>query len=83
MQSYIIDRAFRKIKAKNTAFYWILPYILPVRVLEELSLLKMIKPVSRVHGIQIDRLNLTVSMQKSVLKNRLPIPRYYSKGVKI
>ena len=23
----------------------------------------------RVHGIQIDRLNLTVSMQKSVLKN--------------
>ena len=27
MQSYIIDHDFRKIQVKNTASYWILPYI--------------------------------------------------------
>ena len=35
----------------------------------------------RVHGIQIDRLGLTVSMQKSVLKNMHRVPRYYQKSV--
>ena len=36
----------------------------------------------RVHGIQIDRLGLTVSTQKSVLKNMQPVPRYHQKSVK-
>ena len=36
----------------------------------------------RVHGIQIDRLRLTVSMQKSVLKNMHWVPRYHQKSVK-
>ena len=36
----------------------------------------------RVHGIQIDRLRLTVSMQKSVLKNMHRVPRYHQKSVK-
>merc|ERR1712243_451325 len=35
----------------------------------------------RVHGIQIDRLGLTVSTQKSVLKNMHRVPRYYQKSV--
>ena len=35
-----------------------------------------------VHGIQIDRLRLTVSMQKSVLKNMHRVPRYRPKCVK-
>ena len=34
----------------------------------------------RVHGIQIDRLRLTVSMQKSVLKKKHWVPRYYQKS---
>ena len=36
----------------------------------------------RVHGIQIDWLRLTVSMQKSVLKNMHRVPRYHQKSVK-
>ena len=36
----------------------------------------------KVHGIQIDRLNPTVSMQKSVLKNMHRVPRYRQKCVK-
>ena len=36
----------------------------------------------RVHGIQIDRLRLTVSMQKSVLKYMHRVPRYHQKSVK-
>ena len=36
----------------------------------------------RVHGIQIDGLNLTVSTQKLVLKNMHPVPRYRPKCVK-
>ena len=36
----------------------------------------------RVHGIQIDRLNLTVSTQKLVLKNMHRVPRYRTKCVK-
>ena len=36
----------------------------------------------RIHGIQIDRLGLTVSTQKSVLKNMHRVPRYYQKDVK-
>ena len=35
----------------------------------------------RVHGIQIDRLGLTISTQKSVLKNMHRVPRYYQKSV--
>ena len=35
----------------------------------------------RVHGIQNDRLRLTVSTQKFVLKNMHRVPRYYQKGV--
>ena len=35
-----------------------------------------------VHGIQIDRFGLTVSMQKSVLKNMHRVPRYRPKCVK-
>ena len=35
----------------------------------------------RVHGIQNDRLNLMVSMLKSVLKNMHRVPRYYQKTV--
>ena len=35
----------------------------------------------RVQGIQIDRLGLTVSMQKSVLKNMHRVQRYYQKSV--
>ena len=34
-----------------------------------------------VHGIQIDRLELTVSTQKSVLKNMHRVSRYYQKSV--
>ena len=34
-----------------------------------------------VHGIQIDRLKLTVSTQKSVLKIMHRVPRYYQKIV--
>ena len=34
-----------------------------------------------VHGIQIDRLGLTISTQKSVLKNMHRVPRYYQKTV--
>ena len=34
-----------------------------------------------VHGIQIDRLGLTVPTQKSVLKNMHRVPRYYQKSV--
>ena len=33
-----------------------------------------------VHGIQIDRLGLTISTQKSVLKNMHRVPRYYQKS---
>ena len=33
-----------------------------------------------VHGIQIDRLGLTVPTQKSVLKNMYRVPRYYQKS---
>ena len=36
-----------------------------------------------VHGIQIDRLGLMVSKQKSVLKNMYRVPRYYQKMSKI
>ena len=35
----------------------------------------------RVHGIQNDRLNLTISTQKSVLKNTHRVPSYYEKTV--
>ena len=31
----------------------------------------------RIHGIQIDQLELTISMQKSVLKYMHGVPRYY------
>ena len=34
----------------------------------------------RVHGMQIDRLGLTVPTQKSVLKNMYQVPRYYQKS---
>ena len=34
-----------------------------------------------VHGIQIERLGLTVPTQKSVLKNMHRVPRYYQKSV--
>ena len=34
-----------------------------------------------VHGIQIDRLGLTISTQKSVLKNVHRVQRYYQKSV--
>ena len=37
----------------------------------------------RVHGIQIDRLKLTISTQKLVIKNLQEVPRYYKKSVKI
>ena len=39
--------------------------------------------VYRVHGTQNDRLELTVSTQKSVLKNMHRVPRYWPKGLKI
>ena len=35
----------------------------------------------RVHGIQIDRLGLTISTQQSALKNMHRVPRYYQKSV--
>ena len=39
--------------------------------------------VYRVHGAQNDGLELTVSVQKSVLKNIHRVPRYEQKSVKI
>ena len=35
----------------------------------------------RVQGIKIDQLGLTISTQKSVLKNVHRVPRYYPKSV--
>ena len=39
--------------------------------------------VYRAHGTQIDRLELTVSMKKSVLKNTYQVPRYWPNCLKI
>ena len=47
------------------------------------NILYYILYVYRVHYTQNDRLEITISTQKSVWKNMLRIPRYWSKCVKI
>ena len=67
----------------NFKFFWLMATALswPTKWLWPLYKWKKNCLDYRVHGIQIDRLGLTVSMQKSVLKNRHRVPRLYKKSV--
>ena len=53
----------------------------PLKVIAPFITRKKIRSVYKVYGTQNDRLELTVSTQKSVLKNMHRVPRYYQKSV--
>ena len=54
----------------------------PFKICNPLIIRNFFRSIYRVHGTQNDRLELTVLMQKSVLKNMLGVLRYWAKHAK-
>ena len=70
----------KRIRAQSI---WEVPVLVPFKVDSPLYKSKKNTSDYRVHGTQNDRLELTVSTQKSVLKNMHWVQRYHQKRPKI